>query len=682
MGYTNSAYARIQNNSGIPLKSVSLFHQYSDDPDEGHTWSDVAPGVATPTMTVGYNTGFIRTGQDYWWVQYTLPDGSVWVSPGTLVETLHPDDQGTTKTFTITGSIFTGFQGSTMQLSMDALPNYNSWAVVTLDNKFPVSASVSMTHKYSDDASYEHQFPPVPAGSTSSIEDGFIVYFNTGFIRTGSDHWNLSVKLDVPPYDNAPASAFAAFTNGTEDKGCMLEASDNGKTHVFGLNGDGVSLGIVSGACTDNWKTWNGYNTLGFLNVKNAFTQAISTVVLTHQYSDDTTWRQTRGLVPADGKSTWMVVEFNTGFLRTGLDYWNVSVYCEDGTWYQNGTSNKECMLSTDDAVTPSTFTVSSTTFTLGLTSGSCTDSMSSKGTFSPSAGRDVNKPYDQNAFIGSHNAYANFADGFWYAQQSGSIATQLGQGATALLLDIWYDDGDIYLKHEDAGILQPFAANVKLSDALGAVGDYLALQSRDPVTIIFEDRVDAAHQDLIKQAFVTSGTWSRVFNPTAYGVATRGWPTLAQLFSLGQPIVVMTSNRNSPDLAYQWACMSENVYGDASLDQSTWLDPRSESQPLDQLPLCALNHFPTWSVSGFNLTQWITRAGTDNATALLTTMADACNTRWHRYPNYINADFWEVPDGDLVGAVTYLNQKLQGTSLDVLRIQDGCAILTDVDPG
>ncbi len=678
MGYTNSALARIQNDSGVSLKSVTLHHQYSDDPDQGMNWHDVAPGATTSTMTVGYNTGFIRTGQDYWWVQYTLPDGSTWVSPGKLMETLHGDDDGTTKTFIITGSILTSFQGSTMQLSMEAAPNYNSWAAIAITNDLPVAASVEVTHAYSDDSPYQHRFPPVPAETTSA--DVFIVYFNTGFIRTGSDHWNVSVQLDIPPYDNAPASAFAAFTNATSNKGCMLEASDNGKVHVFSLYGNGVSLGIESGGCTDGWATWNGYNALGFVNVKNAFPQAISTLVLTHQYSDDTTWRQTRGLIPADGTSPWMVVEFNIGLLRTGLDYWNVYVYCEDGTWYQNATSNKECMLSSEDAVTPSTFTVSGTTFSLSMNSGSCTDSMDSKGTFSPAAGRDVNKPYNQNAFIGSHNAYANFADGFWYAQQTGSIATQLGQGATTLLLDIWYDDGDIYLEHANLGILQPFVANQKLSDALRAVSDYLALQSRDPVTIIFEDSVDAAHQDLIKQAFVTSGTWNRVFNPTAYGVATRGWPTLAQLFALGQPIVVMTSNRNSPDFAYQWACMSENVYGDASLDQSTWLDHRSESQPLDQLPLCALNHFPTWSVSDFTLTQWIARANTDNATDLLKAMVDACNTRWHRYPNYINADFWEVPDGGLVEAITYLNQKLQGTSTDVLRFQHGQAILTDID--
>lgn len=87
-------------------------------------------------------------------VQYTLPDGSVWASPGTLMETLHPKDDGTTKTFTITGSILTGFLGSTMQLHMSALPEYNSWAAIVLRNNFPVSVAATLSHKYSDDAQY------------------------------------------------------------------------------------------------------------------------------------------------------------------------------------------------------------------------------------------------------------------------------------------------------------------------------------------------------------------------------------------------------------------------------------------------------------------------------------------------------------------------------------------------
>jgi hypothetical protein len=152
---------------------------------------------------------------------------------------------------------------------------------------------------------------------------------------------------------------------------------------------------------------------------------------------------------------------------------------------------------------------------------------MDYKGTFAPHGGRDLTKRYDQNAYIGSHNAYANFEAGFWYAQQTSSVAVQLAMGATTLLLDIWYSDGDIYLLHENKGWLQPFAANEKLSEALSVLVNYFQLQNREPVTIILEDRVDAAHQDLIKKAFVTAKMWDLVFNADTYDVMGKGWPTL-----------------------------------------------------------------------------------------------------------------------------------------------------------
>jgi phospholipase C len=681
LSYTNTAYANITNNTGVTLKSVTLHHQYSDDPDESMTWSNVMPGAtASPSLTVGYNTGFLRFGQDYWWAQYTLPDDSKWVSPGYITETLHGGDQGTTKTFTITGSILTDWLGSDMQLHMDKLPEYNSWAAIVLRNKFPVRLAAIVRHKYSSDSDYTNVWSPIEPDATTPANLAFIVYFNTGLIRTGSDYWNITAYLSIPPYDNAPAAAFKPFPNATTDLGCMLRASDNGKTHTFTLDGAGVRLGIASGACTDQWTTWNGYNTLAFVRIKNDFASAISTAVLTHQYSGDATWKQTRALIPAGGSSSWMVTECNTGFLRTGMDYWNVYVYLEDGTWYQNHKSDKECMISTTDALHPSTFSVSSTTFTLDLASGSCTDSMDDKGTFAPSHGRDVTLPYNQNAYIGSHNAYANFGTGFWYAQQTSSVATQLAMGATTLLMDIWYSNGDVYLLHEGIASAQPFCEPQKLSDALLTIKQYLELQSRDPVTVIFEDRVDAAHQNLIKQAFVTSGTWDMTFNPDTHNVAQNGWPTLAGFFTLTRPLIVLTSNNASPDFAYQWAYMSENVHGDPSLDTTTWLDPRSQSQPLDQLPLCALNHFPKWTVSSFKLTTWLNRAETDNAAALLRTMVDACDTRWMRYPNYVNADFWEIPTDALVNTTVYLNAMLQGVGLPVLRIQNGRAILTEID--
>lgn len=683
MGYTNWAYANVKNTTDITFKSLTLHHQYSNDTEENMTWTNVAGGATTSTMKVGYNTGIIRTGQDHWWAEYTLIDDSVWTSPSHMTQTLHADDQGTTKTFTITGTLFHGFNGSEMHLERKDSPHYNTWAAIALHNDFPVAVSAELKHKYSDDRDFAHKWAPLAPGTSTTPDQAFIVYYNTGFIRTGTDHWNLSVTLDIPPYDNAPAKAFEAIRNATNNKNCMLKAEDNGRTHTFSINGSGLAMGLHSGACSDEWHTWNGYNTLAFIQMKNDFSSTISTVVLSHRYSGDTTWKQTRGPLKAGAISPWMVAEYNTGFLRTGLDYWTVQVYLDNGKWYQNHKNPKECLLRIDDAIHPSTFSVSDTTFSLNLESGSCTDSMDDKGTFVPAAGRDPAKRYDQNGFIGSHNAFANFEAGFWYAQQTSAVPTQLAMGATTLLLDIWYDQGDIYLIHVTT-LLQPFAYPQKLSDCLAQLKEFLALQSRDPVTIIFEDRVKDPYKPLIKQAFETSGTWDMVFNPDTYDVNGKGWPTLSGFFTMGKPLIVLTSYDKSADFAYQWKYMSENVYGNASLVPATWMNPRSESQTLDKLALCALNHFPDSSFDAFwFLPKAIGQAATDNNAALLATMIDACCTKWGRYPNYINADFWEIPeDNGVIKVITELNKSLHGAPYEVIRYENGRPISSEIDHG
>ena len=676
--YTNTAYAVIKNNTGVTLRNVWLSHQYSDDPEQSTMWPSVGPsGISSPALKVGYNTGFLRTGQDYWRVQYTLPDGSVWVSPGALWETLHKGDDGKTLTFTITGSIFTGFLHTTMQLHKDSDPQYNSWAPILLHNNFPCSVSAELSHQYSDDLTYKKKWGPLGPNATTPASDAFIVYFNTGFLYTGSDHWTIELRLDIPPYDNDPGNAYQPIKNSAPGKGCMLMASDNGKTQTFTVNGEHFTMGIASGGCSDVWRTWHGYSCLAFMRIRNDFPKTISSVLLSYRDAGGNTWRQTRSVLPSASKSALMMAEFT--FLPFPT-YWDVIVYLDDGTWYKNHTPNFECWLRPPDAQQESTFTVSSSRFTLGLPSGSCLDTMDYKGTFAPHGGRDLTKRYDQNAYIGSHNAFANFEAGFWYAQQTSSIATQLAMGATALLLDIWYKDGDIYLIHENAPVLQPFAANEKLSEALTSLLNYFQMANHEPITIIFQDEVDAAHQDLIKKAFVTSKTWDMVFNADVYDVTSKGWPTLNELSAMGKPLVVLTSRSTSPDFAFQWRYMSENVHGDQSLNQATWLNPRAESQGLDHLALCALNHFPTWSISSFILTKALERAAVDNAAPLLNSMVDACNDQWRRYPNYINADFWEIPAGGLTEATFFMNNRLRNLPNVPARIENGMVILTEID--
>lgn len=74
MSYNSSAQVFITNNSGGNAV-ITLSHRYSTDSIQEGSWQ-VAPGQVAGPLTVGYNTGFIRTGMDWWWVGIQVLDGA------------------------------------------------------------------------------------------------------------------------------------------------------------------------------------------------------------------------------------------------------------------------------------------------------------------------------------------------------------------------------------------------------------------------------------------------------------------------------------------------------------------------------------------------------------------------------------------------------------------------------
>jgi Up-Regulated in long-lived daf-2 len=111
--YNNSALVKVTNNSGGNAE-ITLSHRYSSDPVQTRTWK-VGPGqITTPPLSVGFNTGFIRTGKDYWWIGIQVLDGPAagyYASRGSADDPgkecmLESDDNGKTLTFSVDTSTF------------------------------------------------------------------------------------------------------------------------------------------------------------------------------------------------------------------------------------------------------------------------------------------------------------------------------------------------------------------------------------------------------------------------------------------------------------------------------------------------------------------------------------------------------------------------------------------------
>ncbi|WIA31233.1 hypothetical protein OEZ86_001231 [Tetradesmus obliquus] len=58
----------VVNNTGVPLKLVTVVHKYSDNYVVKDKWENVDAGATTRAMTVRYHTGSLTTGRDWWLV--------------------------------------------------------------------------------------------------------------------------------------------------------------------------------------------------------------------------------------------------------------------------------------------------------------------------------------------------------------------------------------------------------------------------------------------------------------------------------------------------------------------------------------------------------------------------------------------------------------------------------------
>jgi hypothetical protein len=242
----------------------------------------------------------------------------------------------------------------------------------------------------------------------------------------------------------------------------------------------------------------------------------------------------------------------------------------------------------------------------------------------------DLSKRYDQYCYLTAHNAYANQASGWLYAQQTGSLRWQLDRGVRGLSLDIWQfklADGvkDIFLCHESCDNFINPATPQRLSDALREVGDFLKDVPDAVITLMFESRVGSGAKDMVLQAFQTAGVADFLFYADRstqlasgpWDVRTKkAWPTLQQMVEGGKRLVVFSDRaadtRPNPNpgqaappriddgLPYLWEFAVESYYGDLGLGHDA-IGNREGSAALTDTSktLFALNYFPTWEVGG-----------------------------------------------------------------------------------
>ncbi len=243
---------------------------------------------------------------------------------------------------------------------------------------------------------------------------------------------------------------------------------------------------------------------------------------------------------------------------------------------------------------------------------------------------------YNEVAFVTTHNAMSNRDERWIMPNQTHNISRQLRDGVRGLMLDIHYDDGQVYLAHG-----KPALGRKLLVDGLKEIGTFLDEDKEAIVTIIFESYVKA---DDVRAAFTAAGLEEHAHVQPA----GKPWPTLAEMIRNNRRLVVFTDREGG---AFPWYhdvwkyCWDTDWANRRSEDFSSKLKRgRQENQ------LFILNHFLTNPFPSPKFAEEVNR-NPFFAERIRKVIAET-----GRRPNFVTVDFYEI--GDVQDVVAELNNR------------------------
>ncbi|KAJ2337574.1 hypothetical protein GGI00_000132 [Coemansia sp. RSA 2681] len=293
-----------------------------------------------------------------------------------------------------------------------------------------------------------------------------------------------------------------------------------------------------------------------------------------------------------------------------------------------------------------------------------------------------------------THNSYSYAPPaGLPALNQERTIKEQLGDGIRAFMLDvaqpsieatIWerlqiffhnlftHDkarDGRVHLCHGSCDLLD----KGPLTDTLVVFREFLDSNPSEVITFIIENVSNFAAKDL-QPSFVQSGIEKYAFvpKPTFAANSTNHagyqWPTLGQLVSEGQRLVVFIDSNAQPDavpyILPEWEYVVEIPY--ANIHPISEF-PCNQDRPRDGLPrdLLVLNHFGynRLTIAGNNIDTPLTpeqiRTNQYNSLGSLQAHLNTCATTWgeSRVFNFITLDYYDVGGQSVFDIVDMINR-------------------------
>ncbi|MEU5891906.1 RICIN domain-containing protein [Streptomyces sp. NPDC047461] len=275
----------------------------------------------------------------------------------------------------------------------------------------------------------------------------------------------------------------------------------------------------------------------------------------------------------------------------------------------------------------------------------------------------------DQATFLTSHNAFANGADGNFasfpvslFPNQNYGISRQLSDGVRGFMLDDYTVSGQAVLCHNSCdGVSSP----VPLATDLKRMVDFLKANPGQFVTVFLEDY---ASSDVLKSSLASvAGLYDVLYRPDQEDVATKGWPTMADLAARGKQLLIFSDRTRASDSASGWTARDsfgvmyqrewtvENYWSmGGGIGNSDWScysrwgtgRPLTTDSPAFH-PLFVMNHFRDYTITA--------TATTDNG-KLLNRAQNFCTPAARKKPTYLAVDRYELGSPTPLSAVNALN--------------------------
>ncbi|MCI3274223.1 hypothetical protein [Streptomyces cylindrosporus] len=282
---------------------------------------------------------------------------------------------------------------------------------------------------------------------------------------------------------------------------------------------------------------------------------------------------------------------------------------------------------------------------------------------------RLCDRPYDEVAYLTSHNAMSTTVDRFIGPLQDPGITAQLDDGVRALQLDTyrWERPDEVAGRLADSDFtpeqrefiaaavakLNPpreglwlchavcRAGAIELVPALKQLGDWMRAHPTEVVTLIVQDAIRGEDTE---KAFAQAGLTDLVHTPDAD--PAKPWPTLGELIDSGRRLVVFAEQADGPAAWYRnfYRYGMETPFAFRTPSEMSCVPHRGGTGKR----LFLLNHFIT-ADGGSRLD-----AGEVNARRFVLDRVHRCERERGRPVNFIAVDYATI--GDAQGAVHALN--------------------------